>query len=365
MKTGPKDTEYWQVDAGQPDNEIIKKAGQILRAGGLVAFPTETVYGLGANARDGAAAGKIFAAKGRPLDNPLIVHLAGPEGVTGVAANLPPVAQALMKAYWPGPLTLVLPAAGLLPPEVTAGLDTVAVRMPDHPVALALIKAAGLPVAAPSANISGRPSPTTAAHVLHDLGGRIDVILDGGPTSLGMESTVLDVTGEIPLILRPGSITPAQIKKIAGAVEIDTAVFAAGHGMHSDGMHASNKNDRPRAPGVKYKHYAPRASLVLVEGDPEAVGKRLRQMADKYIHKGLRTGILCADETKDAYPGGELVHWGRRGDIQSMAAGLYRALRILDSRGVDIILVEGMADQELGLAVMNRLRQAAGRIIVV
>lgn len=348
-------TRYWKVDARRPDPEIISRAGLVLRRGGLVAFPTETVYGLGANARDGDAVRKVFTAKRRPADNPLIVHFADPGQVEEVAVNISPVARDLMKNYWPGPLTLVLTGNGSLPREVTAGLDTVAVRIPDHPVALALIEAAEVPVAAPSANTSGRPSPTTAEHVKADLAGRIDVLLDGGSSMVGVESTVLDVTGEMPVILRPGGVTPAQIKKVAGAVELDPAVMNA----------VVDKNDKPRSPGMKYRHYAPRAPLVLVEGDAGGTARMLGELSREYTQKGVRVGILCAGETKEAYRGMKVVSMGKRNDFQSIASNLYNALRSLDREGVDVILAEGTGAEELGLAVMNRLRRAADRIIVM
>lgn len=349
------DTRYWKVDPRRPDAEVISRAGLVLRQGGLVAFPTETVYGLGANARDAVAVSKIFVAKGRPADNPLIVHLANPEQVEEVANKISTTAQDLMKNFWPGPLTLVLPGNGVLPREVTAGLDTVAVRVPDHPVALALIEAAGVPVAAPSANTSGRPSPTTAGHVQADLEGCIDAILDGGPAMVGVESTVLDVTGAMPVILRPGGVTPGQIKAVAGAVELYPDVVSG----------TSEESDKPRSPGMKYRHYAPRAPLVLVEGDAEKAARMLRQLSKEYTQNGVVVGILCTSDTREAYQGMKVVDLGMRHDLHSIASNLYSALRTLDQQGVDIILAEGTGAEEMGLAVMNRLRRAAERIIVV
>lgn len=355
MEAKVRATKYWKVNANRPDPEIISRAGLILRRGGLVAFPTETVYGLGANALNSRAVSKIFAAKGRPADNPLIVHLARPDQVGAVAAGISPVAAALMEKFWPGPLTLVLPGRGTVPKEVTAGLSTVAVRVPDHPVALALIGAAEVPVAAPSANISGRPSPTTAGHVLADLDGRIDAVLDGGPAGLGVESTVLDVTGEVPLILRPGGITPEQIKAVAGAVELDPAAVCR----------TVREDERPRSPGMKYRHYAPRTPLVLVEGDEGEVAGALAKLAREYAEKGARVGILCTREAAGFFRGVEVLVLGSRRSPRSLASNLYGALRNLDNSGVDVILAEGTGEEELGLAVMNRLRRAAEKIIVV
>ncbi len=348
-------TMYWKVDAKWPDLQIIRRAGFTLLRGGLVAFPTETVYGLGANAMDGEAVSCIFAAKGRPVDNPLIVHLEDMHKVDTVAAGISPLATALMQKFWPGPLTLVLPGTGVLPGEVTAGLDTVAVRVPNHAVALGLIKAAGVPVAAPSANTSGSPSPTTAGHVLADLDGKIDAVLDGGPAGVGVESTVLDVTGKIPVILRPGGVTPSQIKAIAGAVELDPAVMVS----------TVHEADRPRSPGMKYRHYAPGAPLVLVEGDEDKTGGMLAEIATDYAHSGRRVGVLAVTEDINLNGNVQLLKLGCKSDPGTLAANLYSALRDFDRRGVDVIVAEGISTQGLGLAVMNRLRRAADRIIVV
>lgn len=351
-----KATSCIKVDPAHPAAEAIHKAGRILRRGGLVAFPTETVYGLGANALDGRAAARIFEAKGRPADNPLIVHVAGAQEVAGLAAGVPESAAALMKAFWPGPLTLVLPAAAVVPGEVTAGLRTVAVRMPDHPVALALIRAAGTPVAAPSANISGRPSPTSARHVLQDLDGRIEAVLDGGPAGLGVESTVLDLTSPVPMVLRPGGVTLEDLRGILGVVEVDPAAT----GRPGEG------EDRPRSPGQKYTHYAPSAPLLLVEGDPEAVAAKIMELAGEERARGRRVGILSFSGGRDYAAVGTVVPAGRRDKPETVAAELYEALRRFDDLGVDLIFAEGMEERGLGLAVMNRLKKAAGgRVLLV
>lgn len=356
----PVTTTCWKVDSTRPDPEIISGAGLILCRGGLVAFPTETVYGLGANAMNADAVRKIFAAKGRPVDNPLIVHLATSQQVETVARLIMPYARDLMKAFWPGPLTLVLPGKGVLPREVTAGLDTLAVRVPDHQVARDLIQAAGVPVAAPSANTSGRPSPTTAEHVLADLDGLIDGLLDAGPAGLGVESTVLDATGEIPLILRPGGVTPEQIKSVAGAVKLDS-------GVNGDN---ENNTSRPRSPGMKYRHYSPITPLVLVEGEEQQVSAALKKLAWEYGEKGYCVGVLCTKEVASDFnniPGNSkiIVELGDALDIHNVAFNLYGALRDLDASQADIILAQGIDNRELGLAVMNRLRRAAEKIVVV
>ncbi|BAF61009.1 putative translation factor [Pelotomaculum thermopropionicum SI] len=344
------DTRYIKVNPAHPEAEAVREAGLILRGGGLVAFPTETVYGLGANALDGKAVARIFEAKGRPSDNPLIVHVAAAEEVGALVRGISDRARLLMEIFWPGPLTLVLPAGKAVPAGVTAGLDTVAVRMPDHPVAAALIRAAGVPVAAPSANISGRPSPTTAEHVLQDLNGRIEAILDGGPAGLGVESTVLDVTVPVPLILRPGGVTPEELREVLGTVEVDPSA-AAGLGKAAG---------RYRSPGMKYIHYAPRAPLVLIEGRPDAVAAKIRELAGEQQAAGRRVGILTYADSGDFSSAGVVVLAGQRGKPETVAAGLYAALRRFDELGVDLILAEGVEEGGVGLAVMNRLRKAAG-----
>lgn len=344
------------VDARQPDPAMMEEAGAVLRGGGLVAFPTETVYGLGANALDARAVGSVFRAKGRPADNPLIVHLASARELDHHFSHVPDQARALAHQFWPGPLTLVLPDQRPFPPEVTAGLATVAVRVPDHPVALALIRAAGVPVAAPSANLSGRPSPTTAGHVRDDLSGSIDLILDGGPAGLGVESTVLDLSGLRPVILRPGGVTQQQLERVLGPVELDPAL-AGGPGAH-----------KPRSPGLKYKHYAPRAQLLLFEGPgPERLVAAMLARADRLTREGQRVGILAYEETRPAFvsAGYPVVVAGSCSDPASVAAGLYDALRWFDNMDVDIILAQAIPSQGVGLAVMDRLRRAAGGHIVM
>lgn len=347
-------TVLWQVDKNCPAPEIVRQAGLILRRGGLVAFPTETVYGLGANALDGEAVEGIFTAKGRPRDNPLIVHIADIETVYEYALCVPEKARLLMERFWPGPLTVILPGRGRIPDPVTAGLSSLAFRMPDHPVALALIRAAGVPVAAPSANLSGRPSPTTAEHVYSDLNGRIDAILDGGPAGMGVESTVLDMTGDVPVILRPGGVTPEEIGKVAGKVALDRSLIRDGSAPR-----------RPRSPGMKYRHYAPSAPLVLVEGDAARVVQEIKRLADEYTRRGERVGVLCRTGNRGEYNGVLAIPAGEATDQASVAAALYDALRRFEGTGVDVILAEGVDARGMGLAVANRLRRAAARIIKV
>lgn len=342
-------TRYIKVDPINPEASAVEEAGRVLRQGGLVAFPTETVYGLGANALDGRASARIYKAKGRPSDNPLIVHVAGIEEVGSLVESVSGTARVLMETFWPGPLALIMPARADVPAEVTAGLNTVAVRMPDHPVALALIKAAGVPVAAPSANLSGRPSPTTAQHVLQDLNGRIEAVLDGGQTGVGVESTVLDLTVPVPTVLRPGGVTPEDLREVLGRVEVDPA---AASGFFS--------GDKHRSPGMKYAHYAPRAPLFLIEGRPEAVASKIAELAGEQRSKGKRVGILSYSDSHDFSAFGEVVLAGLREKPETVAAGLYAALRRFDELNVDLILAEGLEVSGVGLAVMNRLRKASG-----
>jgi L-threonylcarbamoyladenylate synthase len=340
------------VNPEAPSAETLAPVAAALRQGELVAFPTETVYGLGANALDGLAVAQIFAAKGRPSDNPLIVHVADREAVSQVVSQVPAKAEALMAAFWPGPLTLVLPRQATIPTEVSAGLPTVGVRMPNHPVALALIRAAGVPVAAPSANRSGRPSPTSAEHVLEDMAGRIPWVIDGGATGIGVESTVLDLTVDPPVILRPGGVTVEQLQKIIGEVRIDPGV---------NGVTSATK---PRAPGMKYTHYAPKAPLILIAGPVLRMQEKIVDLTDEYRAEGKRVGILCATESMGRYTAQVVLDYGDRQRLNEVAANLFRTLRAFDRHAVDVVLAEAVPEQGIGLAVMNRLRRAAGGKVV-
>ncbi len=343
------------IDPLNPDRDPVQKAGTILLAGGLVAFPTETVYGLGANALDERAVARIFEAKGRPADNPLIVHLDSAAGLSRYFKHIPEQARLLAAHFWPGPLTLVLKDEYGFSSIVTGGLGTVAVRVPAHPVALALIGAAGVPVAAPSANVSGRPSPTTAAHVLEDLGGRVDLVLDGGSAGLGVESTVLDLTGEQPVILRPGGVTPRQLEALLGPVKLDPAV----HGAAGD--------EQPLSPGMKYTHYAPRARVLLFDGaDGAGLAGKILAEAQRLTARGQRVGILACRDNESGYQGRgyAVIAAGWREEPDALAAALYESLRRFDRMPVDVILAEGVPAKGLGLAVMNRLLRAAGGNVV-
>jgi L-threonylcarbamoyladenylate synthase len=349
-----KKTMLLKVDPEAPDIEKIRVAARLVRRGGLVAFPTETVYGLGANALNGSAVLALFEAKKRPLDNPPIVHVCGAGDVRRVAREVPPEAEALMRLFWPGPLTLVLKRSKALPDVAVAGLDTVAVRMPRHEVALALIRESGCPVSAPSANLAGRPSPTLARHVLDDLNGRIDAVLDAGPTTVGVESTVLDLTVDPPEILRPGGTPFEALKEVLGRVVLNPAVAA----------------ERPvpigpvRSPGLKHKHYAPDACVVVVEGELPAIVKKVNELVAYYVRRGSKVGVLCTAETASSYKTGVVKCVGSRSDLGSVARSLFACLREFDMEGVDVIVAEGVPLEGLGLAVMNRLRRASGYKIV-
>ncbi|MEF2968204.1 L-threonylcarbamoyladenylate synthase [Paenibacillus sp. M1] len=339
--------------------QALAEAGAMLAAGGTVAFPTETVYGLGADARNTAAVEAIFAAKGRPSDNPLIVHIADMSQLDGLVAEVNETARKLMEAFWPGPLTLVLPVApGAVSPRVTAGLDTVGVRMPAHDIALRLIAAAGCPVAAPSANRSGRPSPTLARHVWDDLAGRIDGIVDGGPTGVGVESTVAEAGADgIVTVLRPGGITAEQLARHAAGVRLDAALQSAGGG--------ESDMPAPRAPGMKYTHYAPRGELRVVTGAaPERVAAAIRAELDAAKARGEVTGVLAFDEHLPFYRADCVLSLGSLTALEAAAHRLYAALRRFDDSGVTYILAESCPQEGLGAAVMNRLLKAAGHTVI-
>lgn len=332
-------TEYLQVDAVHPDLQAIEHAGKILRQGGLVAFPTETVYGLGANGLNPLAVQKIYLAKGRPSDNPLILHVDGMDMLKTLTASLSSLEETLIRKYWPGPLTLVLPKSNIVPTEVTGGGNTVAVRMPAHPVAQALIQAAGVPLAAPSANVSGRPSPCRAESVWQDLQGRVDVVLDGGPTGIGLESTVISCQEGRIVIYRPGAIT-AEMLSCYAPVTLDAAF--------------EKKGVAPKAPGMKYRHYAPNIPVQVLLGNQENIALA---MANQYQ---AEIGYLVSSETARQLPSDAQVYiWGNAADQKAMAAQLFEALLYLEHQHVKEIWVEGTQEEDLGVAIMNRLYKSA------
>lgn len=327
------------------DPESIKRAAGLIRSGALVAFPTETVYGLGANGLNGQAVLRIFEAKGRPADNPLILHVSRFQDVLPlIDGPLPDHARRLADAFWPGPLTMVLPRSNLVPDAVTAGLNTVAVRMPSHLAARMLIESAGVPVAAPSANRSGRPSPTRAEHVLEDMDGRIDMVLDGGPCEVGLESTVVDMTGELPRILRPGGVTPEMIIAALGAVQVDETA-----------MRPLMEGETARSPGMKYRHYAPKGRLTIVRGGRDEVVRAIEELYDGATGRGEQCAILAS--SKERYGARRARSLGET--PEEAAAALFQALREMDGEGIERIFAEAVDTAGVGLAVMNRLGRAA------
>ncbi|MBR0378031.1 MAG: threonylcarbamoyl-AMP synthase [Lachnospiraceae bacterium] len=348
------ETEYLKLDPVSPDPEVIRRAGDILKRGGLVAFPTETVYGLGGDALNREAARKIYAAKGRPSNNPLIVHIADMEHLEAIAAEIPEKARKIASIWWPGPLTMIFNKKDIVPDATSGGLPTVAVRMPNHPIALELIRAAGGYIAAPSANTSGRPSPTIAEHVREDLDGKIDMILDGGEVRIGLESTIVDFTDEIPMMLRPGYINMEKLEEILGEVLIDPAILDEN----------ASENIRPKAPGMMYRHYAPKAQLTIVEGGEKEVVDRILELAAQSCREGKSVGIIAADETAESYKDYDVKNIGSRETDKEIARRLFRVLREFDDEGTDVILSESFETPRMGQAIMNRLLKAAGHRVI-
>ncbi|TRZ36687.1 threonylcarbamoyl-AMP synthase [Niallia circulans] len=343
-------TKLWSVDkyvdigSGYPQ---IEQAADLLNKNEVIAFPTETVYGLGGNAKNDEAIAKIFAAKGRPSDNPLIIHIAKKEQLAELVKEVPEKAEQLMEAFWPGALTIIFQLKeGALSKLASAGLNTVGIRMPDHPVALKLLELANLPIAAPSANTSGKPSPTTALHVKEDLDAVIAGIVDGGPTGVGVESTVIDCTDSIPVILRPGGVSQEDIEKVIGEVQLDKALI--------------NKDSAPKAPGMKYTHYAPNAPLFLVQAPRE----RIQELVAEQHRNGKKAGILTTEENKDYYQADYIFVCGQRADLSTVAANLYDGLRSFNHSDVDIIFAEVFPYEGVGHAIMNRLMKAASHQVI-
>lgn len=344
-------TRIRKVDENCIDPKIMEEAGKLLKSGELVAFPTETVYGLGANALDTQAAAKIYSAKGRPSDNPLIVHIAEMESLALITKEIPKAAVKLAEKFWPGPLTMVLKKSDAVPYGTTGGLDTVAVRMPSHPIALEMIRQGGGYVAAPSANTSGRPSPTLASHVADDMNGIIPLILDGGPVGIGIESTIVDLTEEIPTILRPGFITKEMLEEVVGTVQMDQGL-------------SENSKTPPKAPGMKYRHYAPRAELIIVEGNSDAVIAKINALAEENRKQGIITGIIGTEETVNNYRTGIVKSIGTRSDELTISSHLYRILREFDESDAEVIYSESFEEGAMGNAIMNRLLKAAGHKMI-
>lgn len=345
------DTEVFFLDENNIDFDIIDKAADIIRNNGTVVFPTETVYGLGANALSGEAVKGIFTAKGRPNDNPLIAHVSSINMLLYlIGSPLNEGAGMLIEKYWPGPLTLIFKKSGKVPDEVTAGLDTIAVRMPDNRIALELIERSGLPIAAPSANISGKPSPTTPEHVISDMKGKVNMILCGGKSRVGVESTILDMTGEVPVLLRPGGLTLEELESVLGTVRVSS-------GKVED-------KEVPKAPGMKYTHYAPNADMVIVKGKLDSIKKKIQELVTEYSAKGMKVGVLASDETSSDYKDCRVLSLGSRSDVSIIASNIFEKLREFDKIDVDIIIAEAFDESHMGMAVMNRMKKAAGFHII-
>ena len=335
-------------------DEELEEACRILQKGGLVAFPTETVSGLGGDAMHPEASAKIYAAKGRPSDNPLIVHIADMDALEDIAQSVPEAAVKLADHFWPGPLTMIFPKKEAVPKSTTGGLETVAVRMPSHPVARALIRESGVYIAAPSANTSGRPSPTKAEHVKEDLDGRIDMILDGGAVGIGLESTIVDLSTGVPTILRPGYITGEMLEDVLGEVQVDPAILSQ----------KMNPNIVAKAPGMKYRHYAPKGQMTIIEGDTGKVVDEINRLVKEKTDEGCSVAVIATEETKDAYACANVRSVGSRATEGSIAAGLYDILREMDHIGAEYIYAESFEKDTLGKAIMNRMLKAAAYHVI-
>lgn len=344
------ETKVIKINRDNIKSSDFAEAGAILRSGGLVAFPTETVYGLGGDGLNPEASAKIYAAKGRPSDNPLIIHIAEVSDIEKLAVDIPEVAYRCAEKFWPGPMTMILKKADIVPFETTGGLSTVAIRLPSDEIARTLIRESGVFIAAPSANTSGRPSPTKASHVYEDLAGRIDMLIDGGSSDIGLESSIIDLSGDTPLILRPGFITKEDFEKVVASVEYDKAVVAK----------TLQKDVVAKAPGMKYRHYAPKGQIYIVEGDAEKVTERINKECAENEKSGRSCAVVCSHENVDRYCCAHIYDLGLRTEEKAVSSHLFDALRQLDTDGIEVIYSESFEDLKLSEAIMNRLRKAAG-----
>lgn len=344
------ETKVIKINREQPDRELLKEAGKLLAAGALVAFPTETVYGLGGDGLQADAAARIYAAKGRPSDNPLILHIADVADMEKLAVDIPELAYRLAEKFWPGPLTMILKKGDVVPYTTTGGLNTVAIRMPSDEIAREIIRESGTYIAAPSANLSGRPSPTKAEHVIEDLSGRIEMIVDGGDSDIGLESSIIDLSGDVPMILRPGYITKEDFEQIVAQVEYDSAVLAT----------KPQESVVAKAPGMKYRHYAPKGQITIVEGNTADVINKINALVAEQEAKGIRVAVLCAEETKEHYTCKQVYSLGSLKSEKEISAHLFAALRNFDTEQMEVIYSESFENTKLAGAIMNRLRKAAG-----
>ena len=334
------------------DEKFIDEAANIIKSGGLVAFPTETVYGLGANALNGEAVKKIFIAKGRPQDNPLIIHIAEKNDLYKYGENIPSIAEKLADKFWPGPMTLIVEKNSIIPSVTSANLNTIGIRMPSDKVAKKLIEKSEVAIAAPSANLSGKPSPTDVKRCIEDLDGRIDYILGYSESEVGVESTIIDVTVNPPCVLRPGGITLEMLQEVCKDIYIDKGIISL------------DDNIKPKAPGMKYKHYSPKARVRVVDGPLDKCVEKISEMVHNYIDEGLKVGVMATEETSDNYKEGLVLSLGKRQDLSSVAKNLFSTLREFDDNNIDIIISEAFIEKGLGVAIMNRLKKACGFDII-
>ena len=342
-------TKILKINPKKPQISKIKQAAKIIKSGNLVAFPTETVYGLGANALDSKSVKKIFIAKGRPSDNPLIIHISDIADLKILVDSIPNTAHELINKFWPGPLTLVLKKSKIVPKITTGGINTVAIRMPENKIAQALIRETGVPIAAPSANVSGRPSPTTSEHVSNDLDGKISMIIDGGKTNIGIESTVIDLSRKTPLLLRPGGVTLEQLQYIIGKITIHPIIQERKTKLIS------------RSPGMKYRHYSPNAKIILIDGPNDKIQDKILRLLSQFKKQGKKVGIMTTVNTR--YKSDMTVFLGNNLDV--MAANLFKTFREFDAKKIDVILVQGISRKGLGLGIMNRVEKAAYKKIKI
>lgn len=345
------ETKVVKINSNNIDKDIIKEASKVIERGGTVVFPTETVYGIGADALSEKAVGKIFKAKGRPQDNPLIVHIGAEEQLEDLVKEIPDEAKKLIDKFWPGPVTVLFNKKEIIPDTITAGLKTVAIRMPKNNIALSLINESGTPIAAPSANISGKPSPTEINHVIDDLMTKVDMIIDGGNSEIGLESTVIDIVHNPPMILRPGGVTIEDLLTVFDSVIYDPAI-------------EKNKDDIiPKSPGQKYRHYSPDAKVEVFKGDLDRIVNNIQTKCEEYLNQGKKVGIIATEQTKDFYKKGIIFNAGDRTNLMSISSNLFGLLREFDKIEVDVILAEGVEEKGLGKAIMNRLEKAAVEVI--
>lgn len=346
------ETKIGKIYSIQENKNYILEAAKVIKDGGTVAFPTETVYGLGANALDARAVKKIFKAKGRPQDNPLIIHVAS-KNISEYVKEVTPLAKKVIDKFWPGPLTIILEKKDIIPGETSAGLSTIGVRMPNNDIALQLIEESGVPIAAPSANISGRPSPTDINRCIEDLNGRVDYIIGGERSNYGVESTILDLTSNPPLILRPGGITLEMLKEVDGNISMDKGL-----------LDINDEKIKPKAPGMKYKHYSPKAEVIIIRGNKEKTIEKIQELIENYKKENKRIGVLALEDTKYMYKADYVISLGDEQKLIDVAYNLFESLRVCDDYEVDVILSHSIIEEGIGIAIMNRLKKAAGFNII-